>query len=201
MGAITATGWTRFMKKVLILIGSPRKKGSTSVLAAEAARGLREQGVETDMVFLNELKIKGCQACYWCKKNDVADCAVKDDMQKLHHLMKECDGVIVASPIYFGGVTAQAKAWLDRMFPYIGMNLTPKMYGGKKVSFIFTQNQADSRLFQSGINSFMYAVGLSGMAVKDHMIACDLDAGIKPPVEENKEFMEQAYRIGKNLIH
>jgi multimeric flavodoxin WrbA len=188
------------MKKVLILIGSPRKKGSTTVLAAEAERGLRERGIEPETVFLNDLKIRGCQACYWCKKNDVAECVVRDDMQKIHRLMKECDGMIVASPIYFGGVTAQAKAWLDRMFPYIGMDLTPKMPPKKKVSFIITQNQPDPRLFQAGIDSFMFAVGLSGMAVKDHMIGYDLDAGIKPPVEEKKEFMEKAYRMGRDLL-
>jgi multimeric flavodoxin WrbA len=188
------------MKKALILIGSPRKKGSTVILAAEAARGLNEQGIETETVFLNDLKIRGCQACYWCKKNDVAECAVKDDMQKVHELMKESDRMIVASPIYFGGVTAQAKAWLDRMFPYIGMDLTPKMPKGKKVSFIFTQNQPDARLFQGGIDSFMFAVGLSGMAVKDHMIGYDLDAGVKPSVEEKKEFMEKAYRMGRALL-
>ena len=188
------------MKNVLIIIGSPRKKGSTAVLAAEAARGLNEQGIETEMIFLNDLKIRGCQACYWCKKNDVAECAVKDDMQKLHQLMKECDGMIVASPIYFGSVTAQAKAWLDRMFPYIGMDLTPKMPPGKPVSFILTQNQPDARLFQGGIDSFMFAVGLSGLMVKDHMIGYDLDAGNKPPVEGKKEFLEKAYRMGRELF-
>jgi multimeric flavodoxin WrbA len=188
------------MKKALILIGSPRKKGSTAILAGEAERGLRERGVETTTLFLNDLKIKGCQACYWCKKNDVAECAVNDDMQMVHQLMKECDGMIVASPIYFGGVTAQAKAWLDRMFPYIGMDLTPKMPPGKKVSFIFTQNQPDVRLFQGGTDSFMFAAGLSGLAAKDHMIGYDLDAGVKPSVEEKKEFMEKAYRIGRDLL-
>jgi multimeric flavodoxin WrbA len=188
------------MKKALILIGSPRKKGSTAILAAETERGLNEQGIETQIIFLNDLKIKGCQACYWCKQNDVADCAVKDDMQKVHRLMKECDGMIVASPIYFGGVTAQTKAWLDRMFPYIGMDLSPKMPAGKKVSFIFTQNQPDARLFQGGIDSFMYAVGLSGMAIKDYMIAYDLDSGVKPPVENKKEFMEKAHGIGRELL-
>jgi multimeric flavodoxin WrbA len=188
------------MKKVLILIGSPRKKGSTAVLAAEAERGLRETGIETKMVFLNDLKIKGCQGCYWCKKNDVADCAVKDDMQKIHALMKECDGMIVASPIYFGTITAQAKAWLDRMFPYISQDVNPKMPAGKNVSFIFTQNQPDARLFKPCIDSVMFMTGLSGLSVKDHMIEYDLDAGIKPPVEEKKEFMEQAYRIGRELL-
>jgi multimeric flavodoxin WrbA len=187
------------MKKVTILIGSPRKNGSTRILAAEAERALNEQGIPTETVFLNDLKIRGCQECYWCKKNDVAECAVKDDMQKIHQLMQESDGLIVASPIYFSGVTAQTKTWLDRMFPNISMNLIPKLPKSRKVSFIFTQNQPDARLFENGIASFMYAVGLSGLTVKDHMIACDLDAGIKPSVMENKDLMEKVYRIGKNL--
>ena len=188
------------MIKVTILIGSPRKNGSTRILAAEAERGLKEQGIATETVFLNDLKIKGCQACYYCKKNDVAECAVKDDMQKIHQLIWESDGLIVASPIYYAGVTAQTKAWLDRMFPYVSMNLIPKLPKTKKVSFIFTQNQPDAQLFESGIGSFIYAVGLSGLSAKDHMIACDLDAGIKPPVTDKKEFMEKAYQIGKDLL-
>ena len=188
------------MKKVLILIGSPRKKASTAILAAEADRALKEKGVETTTLFLNELKIRGCQACYWCKKNDVADCAVKDDMQKIHQLMQESDGILVAAPIYFAGVTAQTKLWLDRLFPYISMNLSPKMPAGKKVSFIFTQNQPDARLFETPVATFMHMVGLTGLSVKDHMLACDLDAGIKPSVEGRKDLMDQAYRIGKELL-
>lgn len=188
------------MAKVTILIGSPRKNGSTSILAAEARRGLGDQGIQTETLFLNDLKIRGCQACYWCKKNDVAACIVKDDMQKIHPLMRESDGLIVASPIYFSGVTAQTKLWLDRMFPYIGMTLVPKLSATKKVSFIFTQNQPDARLFESGIGSFMYAVGLSGLTVKDHVIACDLDAGIKPPVTGRQDLLDQAYQLGKNLL-
>lgn len=187
------------MEKVLILVGSPRKKGSTAILAREAERGLNERGVATELIFLNDLHIRGCQACYFCKKNDVAECAVKDDMQQLHVLMKEADGLIIASPIYFAGVTAQTKAWLDRMFPYIGMNLSPKMPPSKKVSFIFTQNQPDVRLFETPIRTFMRMVGLTGLSVKDFMVAYDLDAGIKPPVTGKKEFMEKAYEIGRNL--
>ena len=187
-------------KNVTILIGSPRKNGSTAILAAEAGRALNDQGVGTETVFLNDLTIRGCQACYWCKKNDVADCAVKDDMQTIHRLVQESDGLIVASPIYFSGVTAQTKAWLDRMFPYISMNLVPKLPASKKVSFIFTQNQPDERLFKGGIAAFMYAVGLSGLTVKDHLIAGDLDAGIKAPVTGRKKVMDRAYRIGQELL-
>ena len=121
-------------------------------------------------------------------------------MQKIHQLMQESDGLIIASPIYFSTVTAQTKAWLDRMFPYVSMNLVPKLPKSKKISFIFTQNQPDAHLFESGIGSFMYAVGLSGITVKDHMIACNLDTGVKPPVTEKKELMEKAYKLGKDLL-
>jgi len=188
------------MTKVSIFIGSPRKNGSTAILAEEARRGLKEQGVETELVFLNDLKFRGCQACYYCKKNDVAACAVKDDMQKIHQLIQESDGLIVATPIYFAGVTAQTKAWLDRLFPYIGMDLSPKLPESKKVSFIFTQNQPDARLFETPIATFMQMVKLTGLSLKDHLLAYDLDAGIKPSVTEKKEFMEKAYRIGKELL-
>lgn len=121
-------------------------------------------------------------------------------MQKIHRLIQESDGLIVATPIYFGGVTAQTETWLDRMFPYIGMDLSPKLPAGKRVSFIFTQNQPDARLFEGGMGTFMFAVGLSGLSVKDHLFAYDLDAGIKPPVTEKREFMDRAYGIGRNLL-
>lgn len=199
MGTVTGAEGT-FMKQALILIGSPRKKGSTAILAGEAERALKEQGVATTTLFLNDLKIKGCQACYYCKKNDVAECAVKDDMQKVHSLMKDADGILVATPIYFAGVTAQTKAWLDRMFPYIGMDLSPKMPPGKNVSFIFTQNQPDANLFEVPCRTFMQMVSLTGLAVRDHLLGCDLDAGMKHPVEERKELMGRAYDLGKNLL-
>ena len=63
------------------------------------------------------------------------------------------DGLIVATPIYFVGVTAQTKAWLDRLFLYIGMGLPSKL-PSKKASFIFTQNQPNEVLFQVPIGNF-----------------------------------------------
>jgi multimeric flavodoxin WrbA len=188
------------MAKVTILIGSPRKDGSTAILAREAIKGLIEKGVETELIFLNDLNFRDCQACYFCKKHDVAACSVNDDMQTIHQLIQESDGLIIATPIYFAGVTAQTKAWLDRLFPYISMDLSPKLPASKKVSFIFTQNQPDARLFEIPICTFMQVVGLTGLYAKDHLLAYDLDAGIKPSVTEKKEFMEKAYRIGKDLL-
>jgi len=80
------------------------------------------------------------------------------------------------------------------------MTLKPKMTPGKKISFIFTQNQPDARLFETPVQTFMQMVGLTGLAIQDHMLACDLDAGMKPPVEEKTDLMEEAYRIGRELL-
>ena len=121
-------------------------------------------------------------------------------MQEIHRLIQESDGLIVASPVYFSSVSAQTKAWLDRLFPYVNMHLVPKLPKSKQVSFIFTQTQPDEQMFQAGISAFMYAVGLSGMTVKDHLIAGDLEAGFKPPVTERKDLMDRAYRIGRDLL-
>jgi hypothetical protein len=87
------------------------------------------------------------------------------------------------------------------MFPYIGMNLSSKLPGSKKISFIFTQNQPDARLFESPVTTFMHMAGSTGLSVKDHMLAYDLDAGIKPPVTGRKEFMDKAYQIGRDLLY
>jgi multimeric flavodoxin WrbA len=188
------------MKSAVLIIGSPRKGGSTHILANEAERGLHDAGVETEVVFLNDLAIRGCQACYHCKKHDLAECAIQDDMQRIHRLMQSSDGIVVASPIYFGDVTAQTKLWLDRLFPFIGMDLSPKLLGSKQASFIFTQNQPDPRLFSRQIGTFMQMVGLTGLSPRDHLVAYDLDAGTKPPVTEKQEFMDAAYRIGRSLL-
>jgi hypothetical protein len=80
------------------------------------------------------------------------------------------------------------------------MTLSPKLPGSKKVSFIFTQNQPDPHLFETPVRTFMHMTGLTGLSVKDYLLACNLDAGIKPPVTENREFMEKAYRMGRELL-
>ena len=115
-------------------------------------------------------------------------------------IMQESDGLIIATPIYFAGITAQTKAWLDRIFSYIGMDLSPKLPRSKKSSFIFTQNQPNAVLFQVPIATFMKTVGLTGLPVKDYLLAYDLDARIKTPMIGKREFMEKTYLMGNVLL-
>ncbi|MGV8118151.1 MAG: flavodoxin family protein [Candidatus Xenobiia bacterium LiM19] len=188
------------MKKVVILFGSPRKNSNTHLLVEEARRGLTDSGSESSVFFLNDLKIKGCQACYYCKKNNVAECAVKDDMQPIYQAIREADGIIVASPIYFGEVTAQTKLWIDRMFPFIDKDLKSLLPKSLKAAFIFTQNQPCHALFEGYMEAFRTMLCFMGFEKGETLLACDLDKGYKPMVTEDRELMEKAYNLGKDFF-
>ena len=188
------------MKKAALILGSPRKNSNTHILLNEAQNGLKAKGIESRIFFLNELNIKPCQACYFCKTNNTTQCSMKDDMKQITEYILEADGLVVASPIYFGNVTAQTKLFADRLFPFINMNVKPLIPEGKKASFIFTQNQADISLFQNSFNDFMKIFKFFGFIIKDHLLAPNLDKGIKPMVTEDKETMQKAYALGADLL-
>lgn len=188
------------MSYVPIIIGSPRKSGNTTILALEAERGLHEQSITTETFFLNDLVFSGCQACYACKKEDTRSCVRNDEMQGIYHAIDNADGVIVASPIYFGGVTGQTKLWLDRLFPYIAMDLGTRLHAKIPISCIYSQNQPDANLFTGSMETFEFALHLIGFTIRDRLIAPDLDTGIKPMVTEHGSLMKQAKEIGRNLL-
>jgi multimeric flavodoxin WrbA len=98
--------------KAKIFLGSPRKGGNTEILADEVAAGLREGGAEVEVIRLAGYKINPCIACGGCEKTGC--CVVQDDMQAMYPRIDDADRLILVSPIYFYGVTAQLKAFIDR---------------------------------------------------------------------------------------
>ncbi len=185
------------MKNVPVIFGSPRKNSNTAILVDEVVRGMQDSGITSEIFYLNEMNLRGCQACYFCKETGKAQCKLKDDMGKIMAAIDKADGVIVASPIYWGHVTAQTKTWMDRMFPYIGIGMESLLPKGKVISFIFTQNQPDPDLFVPAIESLKMMFNIVGFNIGETLIANDLDRNHKPMVNQNKEFMEKAYKIGK----
>lgn len=186
--------------KVTLFIGSRRKNSNTHLLAREAERALCERGIVTETIFLNDLQIHDCTGCHGCKEEDHETCVIRDDMQGIYTLMEQSTAFVVAAPVYFGSVPAMTKAWLDRLVPYIGSDMTPKLSGEKKVSFIFTQNMPDIRLFRPSLQSFMDGVAMTGLVIQDCLIAPDLEMGMKPPVTERPDLLLQAYALGRDLV-
>lgn len=98
--------------KVLGIAGSPRRDGNTDHLLQQVMAGAASQRANTKTVILSELNISPCRHCDGCIKT--GKCVVDDDMQWLHTDLREADRIVLASPIFFMGVTAQTKAMIDR---------------------------------------------------------------------------------------
>lgn len=188
------------MSKATIIFGSPRKNSNTHILVETVIKGLEDKDVSYKIFYLNEMDIKGCQACYYCKNSKIRECIIKDDMQAIYKSINESDGIIVASPIYFGGITSQTKTWLDRLFPYIDMQANSTMPEEKTAGLIITQNQPEPTLFTGNIKTFQKMLQLIGFIPGKILLACDLDKGYKPMVNEDNELLQEAYNFGRNFF-
>lgn len=98
--------------KVLGISGSPRRGGNTEFLLNKALEGASSAGAEVEKIVLNDLNFSPCQECGGC--DDSGECTVEDDMQMVYQKLEEADGVILASPIFFGSLSAQTKMMIDR---------------------------------------------------------------------------------------
>lgn len=102
--------------KILALSFSPRKKGNTEILLAEALRGAQREGAETELCSVSGKNIQPCDGCRACFHKD--KCHIEDDMQELYDKMLAADGIIFGTPVYFYGIAAQGKAVIDRCYAF-----------------------------------------------------------------------------------
>ena len=103
--------------KVLGIVCSARKEGNTEILVKEALAAAQEAGAETELVLVAGKNIAPCDGCNSCRQTGT--CHIKDDMQPIFKQLETADGIIFGSPVYFGSVSAQAKAIMDRTFLFL----------------------------------------------------------------------------------
>ena len=100
--------------KVLMLNGSPRKDGNTSIALREMEQTFAKEGIETETVQVGNKNIRGCIACNFCKDN--GRCVFDDAVNQLAPKFEEADGLVIASPVYYASANATLIACLDRLF-------------------------------------------------------------------------------------
>lgn len=100
--------------KVLIINGSPRKGGNTSIAVAEIAKILKQEQIEVIDYQICMKDIRGCTACNYCRLNGY--CVFNDEVVKLAEILKQVDGVVIASPVYFASANGSLISLLDRLF-------------------------------------------------------------------------------------
>ena len=111
--------------KVLMINGSPRAEGNTYVALREMEKIFKEEGIETEILQVGNKAVRGCIACGSCAKN--GKCVFDDAVNEAAPKFAECDGLVIASPVYYASANATLIAFLDRLFYSTGFDKTMKV--------------------------------------------------------------------------
>ena len=183
-------------RKIVIAVGSPRKRGNSSTLAAQVASGAKAAGAQVETFHLHGMNIKPCTACDGCRKKPHVDCVIKDDMQILYPKLRSADVIVIASPIYWFTFSAQTKLFIDRWYglgDHQGYALA-----GKKFAVLLSYADADP--FLSGavnaLRTFQDALQFIEAELVGMVYGSASEAG---EIKKNKALMNEAYTLGRKL--
>jgi multimeric flavodoxin WrbA len=127
-------------------------------LMREVLKAAETEGCETELFCISGNQVSPCDACYTCF--ETGRCRIQDDMQELYDLLDRADAVVFGSPVYFGSVTAQAKAIMDRMFALLVRRaLQDKIAGALVVARRVGAIQARSLIYSFCIAQGMLVAG------------------------------------------
>lgn len=176
------------MKKMLILVGSPRKNGNTRLLAQAFARGAAE-GYEVELLSVTDYLIHPCVGCNSCFTREGNRCFQEDGMQQLYPKIAEANALILASPVYFYGISAQLKTLVDRLH-------TPlrNTFAVKKLGLLLVAGATLPEVFDA--IRVQYRLVLNFFGLEDLGSVCV--SGVRELGEiKDHPALEEAYRLGK----
>lgn len=111
--------------KVLIINGSPRLEGNTSIALNEMAKVFAKNGIETETIQVGNKAIRGCIACRYCLEH--GKCAFDDIVNEAAEKFKECDGLVIGSPVYYAAANGTLISFLNRLFYSTSFDKTMKV--------------------------------------------------------------------------
>jgi len=184
-------------KKVVIVMGSPRKNGNSATLAHRVAEGARAAGADVESFYLHEMDIKPCTACDVCREDTATDCNIDDDMQNLYPKLRQADALVIASPIYWFTVAAQTKLFMDRCYALGGPQ--GNALKDKRIGIILTYGDSDP--FNSGAVNALRTLQDAFAYIGSHIVGMvDGRASEAGEIKTNRDLMGKAYRLGKQLV-
>jgi multimeric flavodoxin WrbA len=136
---------------IVTLLGSPRPGKTSATIAGRFTATAARLGAQTCTFELNRLVYRGCQGCYACKTT-LEQCVLDDDLTAVLDAVRQADVTVLASPVYFGEVTAQLKGFIDRTFSYLKPDYATspqpsRLSGQKAVVFVLTQGYPKEEVF------------------------------------------------------
>lgn len=187
------------VKKVLVVLGSPRKQGNSAILAGKIVEGAEKAGCEVETIYLHGLSIAPCSACEGCHKPDSNGCVIPDDMREIYPKLDAADAIVLVSPIYWFTVTAQLKTFLDRCYATFDMQTYSSAFTHKKLAFAFTYGDPDP-LSSGVVNAARFLT--DGMKFSNAEIVGTVHASAHNvgDINKNEAALEKAFNLGSKLF-
>jgi hypothetical protein len=147
---------------LLAIFGSQRKNGNTDLMMDSFLEGaLSAASIELQKIYIRDLRFSGCQSCGYCNEHGV--CVQQDDMQKVYPFFDTAERIVIASPIYFYGLSGQTKLLVDRSqatymrkYKRIAVGNAPVTSVGKKGFFLCAGATRGKRLFDCPVLTVRY---------------------------------------------
>jgi len=184
-------------KKVIVVLGSPRKGGNSATLADEVITGIEAAGGKVEQFFLHGMHIAPCSGCEACQELTAKNCVIQDDMQTLYPKLREADAIVIASPVYWFTVSAQTKTFMDRCYALGG----PQGHAlkGKRLGIVLAYADADP--FKSGavnaIRMFQDSCAYIGATLAGTVYGSASQPG---EIKNNSAVMSEAYALGMKVV-
>ena len=187
--------------KIICVLGSPREKGNSSLIVKKFCEVAGNRGANIESFTLNSLNFKGCQGCMTCK--DKTDrCVVKDDLTQVLDSIYESDILVLASPVYMGGVSGQLKCFLDRTFSFLTPDFKTssnpsRLPKGKKALIVTTQG-APENMFRDVAQQVEMMLDRHGFSEVKTIRGCEIrDIG---DAEKDNKIMDMAAKAAEQLV-
>lgn len=187
-------------KKILILSGSPKKDGNTAALVEWFSEGAKSKGAHVEIVHAASLNYKslGCNSCRACQKIKTYTCVVPDDASLVLAKMAVVDVVVMATPLYFFGASAQLKLIFDRMFSlYKWDNAAGTMETPLKGKTLVVLASAFEDVGLDALEQpFKLTADYSGMKFKSLLVP---NAGVSGELRNNAAIRQKAIALGESI--
>ena len=187
---------------ILCLYGSPRPKGNSAVLANAFCDAAEREGATVRRVLLNKLDYKGCQSCFACKKTH-DHCVLEDGLADVLEAARQADCLALATPVYYGDVTAQLKGFIDRTFSFLVPDYAKRRTGKSRVSggrhfvLMIAQGHPLEERFEDIYPRYSRLFGWMGYDRPTLLRAC----GVYHPgdMEKRVDMLEQAAAVARRI--
>lgn len=182
------------MKKILGVVGSPRKNGNTDILVSKVLEGASSEGAATNIIRLGDQIIKECDGCHACWNGK--GCTKNDDMNDLYSGIIQSDVIIFETPVYWYGPTALMKGFVDRLV-YFNSNQNRRLIKDKSVALVIPFEEVDIETVAPVIDFFERCFSYLELNLVAKLVVPGVSR--RGEVAERGDCLRGAYELGRRL--